>query len=144
MKRKVSVEICSVALRRPKNLPRIRYGTHSCTHAFHETPAIAPKQLVIKNHAISHRPATVGSSRGIHGRITPNPTQHTRCRVAPAMQTSFGGFHRARKEAMKICEKFPTKGRALMSPIVVFGSVNPFATSAVMNTFTGSDIVTMG
>jgi hypothetical protein len=31
-----------------------------------------------------------------------------------------------------------------MSPMVVFGSAYAFATNAVMNTFTGSDIVTIG
>jgi hypothetical protein len=63
--------------------------------------------------------------------------------AAPTVIT-FGGFQRARKGAKKIWRKFPTNGSALISPIVVFGSTNAFATNAVMNTFTGSDMVTIG
>ena len=60
------------------------------------------------------------------------------------MQTVLGGFQRARKGATKIWRKLPRNGSALMRPMVVFGSSKALATSAVMKTFTGSDIVTIG
>src|SRR5687767_10285741 len=122
MSRKAVVEICSVPLRRPKYLPRIRYGTHSWIQAFHDTPAIAPKQLVVKNHVMIQRPAASGWSRGIQGRRRPSATHDTRCSAAAVTEIVFACFHFARKGAMKICTKLPRNGRALMSPMVVLGS----------------------
>src|SRR3954467_14897955 len=105
---------------------------------------MAPKQLVSRNHAISHWPATAGLSRGIQGNKIPSEPHDIRCSVAAPMLTTFGDFHLARKGATKIWRKFPTNGSALISPIVVFGSTYAFATNAVMKTFTESDIVTIG
>jgi len=64
--------------------------------------------------------------------------------VAARTHSVFGGCHFARSVAKKICRKFPTNGSALMRPMVVIGRTKAFATNAVMNTFTGSDIVTIG
>ena len=74
----------------------------------------------------------------------PSATQLRRCSVAPVTLTVFGGFHRVRKEATNTWRKLPRNGSAQIRPMVVFGSGNALATSAVMKMFTGSDIVTSG
>ena len=63
---------------------------------------------------------------------------------AVALGISLGGFQRTRNVATKICRKFPTNGIALIRPIMTLGIGYALATSAVMNTFTGNDIVTSG
>src|SRR5262245_58465395 len=117
-------------LRRPKYFPRSRLGTHSWIHAFQFTPAMAAKQLAVRNQAMRIQPAVVGLSRGIHGMPTPSASHVTRCRLAAVTVSVLGGFHLARVEATMIWRKLPMKGRALTRPMVVFGRGNAKTPSA--------------
>lgn len=105
---------------------------------------MAAQQLETRNQPRKSSPALGRSSCGTHGSSTPNAIHDTMCKDAASTVSVFGGFQCARNEATKICKKFPTKGIALISPIITFGIGYAFATSAVMNTFTGRDIVTSG
>lgn len=131
-------------MRREKYFPRSRAGTHSCTQEFHDTPATAAKQLEMKNQRMSQRAAMAGSARGIHGKPTPSITQSARWMHAAVTVTVFGGRQRAINGAAKIWKKLAMKGIAVSSPIAGLGKTKALVTSAVMNTLTGSDIVTIG
>ena len=129
---------------RPKNLPRMRRGTHSSIHVLHVTPATAPKQLETKNQPRIHRAASCAEPRGMRGRRRPRATQLSMWRVAAATVTDFGGRHRIRNGETKICRKLPTKGSDPSTPIAVGEIGKALVTSAVSAMLAGSAIVTMG
>ena len=58
--------------------------------------------------------------------------------------TVLGGRQRAINGAAKIWKKLAMNGIAVSSPIAGLGRTKALVTSAVMKTFTGSDIVTIG
>jgi hypothetical protein len=64
--------------------------------------------------------------------------------VAARTVIVLGARQREKNGATKIWRKLARNGIAESSPMAGLGRAQPFVTSAVRNTFTGSPIVTMG
>ena len=128
--RKTTVAAWIRPLRRPKYLPRIRSGDHSCVQAFHATPLTEASRLKPRKKPKKTGVLAAGSSRGRNGRATPRPSQPAALAHAADQVMCLGRKmvrHSGRQEDL---EEIAPEGQGYDQPVGRLGEVEDTPSAA--------------